>query len=263
LDNNPKIETDVRLVLYQIDQRRDKEAMTASAKVKYKSIVRPLRRQQIENAALKAVLKHGFPGCTLRVVARETKVPLSFAHYYFRDKEDLMRRVAERILARAIERLEQARRSERDPLRAAYAVLQECLIGTTENRSALIAFVEHWAISVRKGRVDRFYTKVHFSFRQVIANALRGAGVEEPDRLALALFGMIVGYATFYWSKPLDAVERTSVLEAAYSMVKRAVRKGKGMVRAVPKTKQADRWRTKSNERERRTEVPPRPGPPQ
>jgi AcrR family transcriptional regulator len=215
--------------------------MTASPKVKYKSIVRPLRRQQIEDAALKAVLKRGFPASTLRVVAREAKVPLSFVHYYFRDKDDLMRCVAERILARAIERLEQARGSERDPLRAAHAVLQECLIGTTENRSALLAFIEHWAISVRKGTVDRFYTKVHDSFRRVIAHALRDAGVREPDRLALALFAMIVGYATFYWSKPLDTAERSSVLEAAYAMVERAVRKGKGIVRAVPKTKRADR----------------------
>jgi AcrR family transcriptional regulator len=213
--------------------------MTAAPKVKYKSIVRQLRREQIQNAALKAVLKHGFPGSTLRVVAREAKVPLSFVHYYFRDKDDLMRCVAERILARAIERLEQARGSERDPLRAAHAVLQECLIGTTENRSALIAFLEHWAISVRKGTVDRFYTKVHDSFRRVIAHALWDAGAQEPDRLALALFAMIVGYATFYWSKPLDTAERTSVLEAAYAMVERAVRKGKGIVRAVPKTKQA------------------------
>jgi AcrR family transcriptional regulator len=227
--------------LSHIDQKRDKEAMSASPKVKYKSIVRQLRRQQIENAALKAVLKRGFPASTLRVVAREAKVPLSFVHYYFRDKDDLMRCVAERILARAIERLEQARDSERDPLRAAHAVLQECLIGTTENRSALIAFVEHWAISVRKGTVDRFYTKVHDSFRRVIARALRDAGAQEPDRLALALFAMIVGYATFYWSKPLDTAERTSVLEAAYAMVERAVRKGKGIVRAVPKTKHADR----------------------
>src|SRR5216684_3958381 len=127
---------------HQIWPGRDKEAMTASPKVKYKSIVRQLRRQQIENAALKAVLKHGFPGSTLRVVAREAKVPLSFAHYYFRDKEDLMRRVAERILARAIERLEQARGSERDPLRAARAFFFLNDTATTENRSALIAFVE-------------------------------------------------------------------------------------------------------------------------
>src|SRR5258705_3362020 len=123
--------------------------MTSSPKVKYKSIVRQLRRQQIENAALKAVLKYGFPGSTLRVVAREAKVPLSFAHYYFRDKEDLMRRVAERILARAIELLEQTRGSERDPLRAAYAVLKECLIGTTENRRARIGFFSRWAFRVR------------------------------------------------------------------------------------------------------------------
>jgi hypothetical protein len=100
----------------------------------------------------------------------------------------------------------------------------------------LIAFLEHWASCVRKGTVDRFYTKVYFSFRRVIADALRNAGVQEPDRLALALFGMIVGYATFYWSKPLDAAERISVLEVAHAMVERAARKGKGIVRAVPTT---------------------------
>ena len=215
--------------------------MSAAPKVKYKTIVRQLRRQQIEDAALKSVLKRGFPASTLRVVAREAKVPLSFVHYYFRDKDDLMRCVAERILARAIERLEEARDGERDPLRAAHAVLEECLIGTTENGSALIAFLEHWASCVRRGTVDRFYTKVFFSFRRVIANALQDAGVQEHGRLALALFGMIVGYATFYWSKPLDAAERTSVLEVAHAMVKRAVRKGKGFVRAVPKAKQVDR----------------------
>jgi hypothetical protein len=75
----------------------------------------------------------------------------------------------------------------------------------------------------------------------VIADALRDAGVQESDRLALALFGMIAGYATLYWSKPLDTAERSSVLEVAYGMVDRAVRKGKGVVRAVPKTRQAGR----------------------
>src|SRR5260370_32159822 len=142
--------------------------MTTSPKVKYKSIVRKLRREQIETAALKSVLKRGFPGSTLRVVAREAKVPLSFLHYYFRDKDDLMRCVAERILARAIERLEQARASEGDPLRAAHAVLQECLMGTTENRSALLAFIEHWASCVRKGTLARFYTTMPFSFHRLL-----------------------------------------------------------------------------------------------
>src|SRR5207302_7884579 len=92
--------------------------------------------QQIENAALKAVLKRGFPASTLRVVAREAKVPLSFVHYYFRDKDELMRCVAERILARAIERLDEARVSERDPLRAARAVRAESLSGNTGDRNS-------------------------------------------------------------------------------------------------------------------------------
>src|SRR5260370_4316262 len=129
--------------------------MTASPKVRYKSIVRPLRRQQIENAALKAVLKRGFPASTLRVVAREAKVPLSFVHYYFRDKDELMRCVAERILARAIERLDEARGSERDPLPAAHAVLEDCLIVATEKRSSLIAFPRPWRSGLRPGTADQ------------------------------------------------------------------------------------------------------------
>jgi len=47
--------------------------MSASPKAKYKSAVRQLRRDQIENAALKSVLKRGFPASTLRVVAREAR----------------------------------------------------------------------------------------------------------------------------------------------------------------------------------------------
>src|SRR2546429_5811057 len=75
---------------HQIWPEREKEAMTASPKVKYKSIVRPLRRQQIEDAALKSVLKRGFPGSTLRVVAGEAKIPLSLLHSLFPTKNRFM-----------------------------------------------------------------------------------------------------------------------------------------------------------------------------
>jgi AcrR family transcriptional regulator len=226
-DNNHNYEALVELAAKQGGP------MSVAARPKRKSIVRELRREQIENAALKAVLKHGFPGSSLRVVAREAKVPLSFLHYYFRDKDDLMRRVAQRILDRAIERLEQARARERDPLRAVEAVLEDYLIHTTENPGAMLAFIEYWANCVRKGTADRFYTKVHFRYRKVIADVLREAHAEAPDRLALSLFAMMAGYATFYWSKPPDPAERVSVLEMARAMVERAVRKSRGVVRAT------------------------------
>lgn len=97
------------------------------------------------------------------VAARKAKVLLSFLLYYFCDKDDLMR--AERILARAIERLEPAMPAS-DPLRAADAVLEECPIGTTENGSALIAFLGHWASCVRKGTGGSF---LHESVLQLFA----------------------------------------------------------------------------------------------
>ena len=58
---------------------------------------RQLRRDEIESAAMRSILKHGFPECSLRTVAKEAGLPLSILHYYYRDKNELMAHAARRI----------------------------------------------------------------------------------------------------------------------------------------------------------------------
>lgn len=192
-----------------------------------------MRREQIEAAALQSVLKHGFPGSSLRVVAKEARVPLSILHYYFKDKDELMHSVVQRLFEDGFTRLKDVRAHEQEPLRRIEALLEEYVMRTTDHWQSTIAIIEYWAACVRSGTVDRFYTQLHFRLRELLGEALREAGADDPDGLALALLGMMVGYATFYQTKPADPAERTRFLEFARGMVRRAVTRGASRVRLI------------------------------
>jgi AcrR family transcriptional regulator len=200
---------------------------------RFKAETRRMRREQIEAAALQSVLKHGFPGSSLRVVAREAKVPLSILHYYFKDKDDLMHSVVARLFEDGMERLRSVRAREHDPRRRIEALLEEYVMRTTNNWRSTIAIIEYWAACVRSGTVERFYTQLHFRLRELLAEALREAGAPDADVLALALLGMMVGYATFYQTKPADPVEREQLLDFARVMVRRAVGRSRREMRLV------------------------------
>jgi len=204
---------------------------------RFKAETRRMRREQIEAAALQSVLKHGFPGSSLRVVAREAKVPLSILHYYFKDKDDLMHSVVARLFEDGMERLKNVRAREHDPLRRIEALLEEYVMRTTDDWRSTIAIIEYWAACVRSGTVERFYTQLHFRLRELLAEALREAGAPDADVLALALLGMMVGYATFYQTKPADPMEREQLLDFARVMVRRAVRRSRrGMQLVRPRS---------------------------
>ena len=200
---------------------------------KFKEETRRMRREQIEEAALQSVLKHGFPGSSLRVVAKEAKVPLSILHYYFKDKDELMHSVVQRLFEDGFARLKEVRAHERDPLRRIEALLEEYVMRTTDHWRSTIAIIEYWAACVREGTVDRFYTRLHFSLRDLLGEALQEAGAPDADGLALALLGMMVGYATFYQTKPADPAERKRFLDFARGMVRRAVKRKASRVRLV------------------------------
>ncbi len=205
----------------------------AAAARRRKSVARQLRREQIEAAALKSVLKHGFPESSLRIVAREAAVPLSILHYYFHDKDELMRAVVQRMFENTMARLSEVGARESDHLKRVEALLEAYVMRTTDYWQSSLAFIEYWAACVRKRTVDRFYTQLHFRLRGLLVDALREAGAEDADELALALLGMMVGYATFYQSKPADPAERERFLEFARRTVRRAVARGPRKVRVV------------------------------
>ncbi|MGO9454992.1 MAG: TetR/AcrR family transcriptional regulator [Candidatus Binataceae bacterium] len=184
-------------------------------------------------AALRVVCKRGFPATSLRLVAKEAKVPLSILHYYFKDKNELMQCVMQRLFDGMLRVLDHIRASEPDPVKRIDRLLETYLTRTTEEWQASLAFIEYWAECVRAGTVEKFYTQVQFRYSEPIAEALRNAGAEDPEGHARALLALMTGYDTFYWSKPADPTERAQFLEFARALVRRAIAHGRAKVRLV------------------------------
>ena len=210
--------------------------MPRYANSKLKAAVHQIRREEIEAAALRIVCKKGFPASSLRLVAREAKVPLSILHYYFKDKNELMQCVVQRLFDGLLRVLTQIRNSEPDPVKRVERLLETYLTRTTEEWQASLAFIEYWAACVRAGTVNRFYTQVQFRYSEPMAEALGDAGAEDPKGLALALLALMTGYDTFYWSKPADPAERARFLEFAQTMVRHAIAHGRAKLRLVRRT---------------------------
>ncbi len=207
--------------------------MPRYANSKLKAAVHQIRREEIELAALRVVCKRGFPATSLRLVAKEAKVPLSILHYYFKDKNELMQCVMQRLFDGMLRVLDHIRASEPDPVKRIDRLLETYLTRTTEEWQASLAFIEYWAECVRAGTVEKFYTQVQFRYSEPIAEALRNAGAEDPEGHARALLALMTGYDTFYWSKPADPTERAQFLEFARALVRRAIAHGRAKVRLV------------------------------
>src|SRR5262249_28767346 len=215
--------------------------MPRYANSKLKAAVHQIRREEIESAALRIVCRKGFPAASLRLVAREARVPLSILHYYFKDKNELMQCVVQRLFDGLLHVLTKIRDSEPDPVRRIERLLETYLTRTTEEWQASLAFIEYWAACVRAGTVNKFYTQVQFRYSEPMAEALREAGAEDPEGLARALLAMMTGYDTFYWSKPADPEERARFLEFTRSMVRRGIGRGHSKLKILRRERPKDK----------------------
>jgi AcrR family transcriptional regulator len=215
--------------------------MPKYANSRLKAAVHQIRREEIESAALRVVCKHGFPASSLRMVARQAKVPLSILHYYFKDKDELMQCVVRRLFDGMLRAFDRIRASEPDPVKRIERLLETYLTRSTEEWQASLAFIEYWAACVRAGTVEKFYAQVQFRYSEPMAEALREAGAEDPEQLARALLALMTGYDTFYWSKPADIQERSRFLEFARTMVRRAIARGRSRVKLVGRNRRKDK----------------------
>jgi AcrR family transcriptional regulator len=215
--------------------------MPRYANSRLKAAVHKIRREEIESAALRVVCKHGFPASSLRMVARQARVPLSILHYYFKDKDELVQCVVQRLFDGMLRAFDHIRAMEPNPARRIERLLETYLTRSTEEWQASLAFIEYWAACVRAGTVDKFYAQVQFRYSEPMAEALREAGAEGPEELARALLALMTGYDTFYWSKPADPEERSRFLEFARTMVRRAIARGHSKVKVIRSARPKDR----------------------
>lgn len=85
-----------------------------------------VKRQLLIDAALTVVARDGVAAATTRRIAEEAGLPLGTVHYWFADKDDLLREVISVMLSRVSEASNTVAQAGGDPLarlRAAFAVV--------------------------------------------------------------------------------------------------------------------------------------------
>jgi AcrR family transcriptional regulator len=209
------------------------------AGLRARSAIQRFRREEIETAALRTVLRRGFPATSLRTVAKEAGLPLGVIHYYFKNRDDLMRRVASRIYNTMIAEMKAVRARYRDPTRRIDALLETWLVGATEDWRASLAYIEYWASCVRAGTVDRLYSRMLAGFRAMLAETLADAGARDAHETSLRVLAVLSGYAMFYRTKPADPDERERILNFAREIARRTIARGRSTMRVIARGKSA------------------------
>src|SRR5262245_64925337 len=85
--------------------------------------MRPLRRQQLIDAAIASIHEHGYSSATVARIARKAGVSTGIVHHYFTDKTDLlastMRALLDSLRREAVMRMQSAR----TPIERIYAII--------------------------------------------------------------------------------------------------------------------------------------------
>ena len=170
--------------------------------------MKPIRRQQLIDAAIASIHEHGFSSATVARIARKAGVSTGIVHHYFADKNDLlaatMRAMLDILRREAIERM----RVARSPVERIYAIIHasygDAQFGE-EVFSAWLALYGNARDSQKLQRILRIYHKRLHS--NLVYNLIPLIGRARAHEVALGIGALIDGLWLRYalTGRPVDA----------------------------------------------------------
>ena len=145
----------------------------------------PDKAEQILNAAYTVVARQGFTRATISEIADEAEMSRGLLHYYFKNKEDIMARVAgvsSTVSLGLIDGLFQGDCSP-EALAGRYCAALESITGG--DRDFISVMIESWSVSRRSEAVRSVVLDNYRRFRERIAGEL--ARLEEQGKVFLLL----------------------------------------------------------------------------
>ncbi|MDY7105124.1 MAG: TetR family transcriptional regulator [Actinomycetota bacterium] len=174
------------------------------------------RRTELADAAIRTLAAEGMRGLTHRAVDRTAGVSEGSSSYYFRTRRALVDAAVDRLLALELAELEHAgaqqdERSRGDGTGAeALVAAAEDLahLWLTDGRDRLAARYELSLEGMRRPELRARLAVAATSVRATVADQLRAAGVEEPERTAADLVagvdGLLFAHITAGGGPPTD-----------------------------------------------------------
>lgn len=184
--------------------------------------VEALRRKQILASTCKVVAKRGVAALRISDVAKEAGFSTGTIHYYFDDKETLLRAAFSYNVRHSIERRKDLLVSNTDTLEKLIAYTDSYLPKERETLRAWRVWAEFWAMSIRdaelQGVIDIFDVDWRASTSTIIRQGQAEGRVREGDPLLYTnmLIAMIDGLAiqVLAKSKEMDLKTMRDTLHA-------------------------------------------------
>jgi AcrR family transcriptional regulator len=163
--------------------------------------VEALRREQILASTCKVVSKRGVASLRISDVAKEAGFSTGTIHYYFADKENLLREAFAYNVRNSIARRKDLLASTTDPLTLLVKYVDSYLPDNRETLRAWRVWAEFWAISIRDTELQSVIDVLDVDWRTVTSRIIRQGQAEgvfrsgDPLQLTNMLVAMIDGLA--------------------------------------------------------------------
>lgn len=174
------------------------------------------KAEKIIDSALELLKNEGDHGVTMRQVAQRSEMSLSNAQYYFKNKDELLKAMADRYFGICIEEIRghTAITAQGDIRAELSEMLMEFLKHGLEISEMCRIFREYWAIATRNEVIEQYLTDYYKSMTQALARNLEPAAANPAgvDKAVSLIIPYVEGYTITAKALPIDIEEANKML---------------------------------------------------
>lgn len=188
------------------------------------------KAEKIVDCALMLLKTAGDHGVTMRQVAQRSDMSLSNVQYYFKNKDELLKAMADRYFGLCIQDIQdQVGLTEQGDIEAELsAMLLEYLKHGLEISEMCRIFREYWAIATRNEAIDHYLTDYYKRMIEALSQKLEPAAAS-PESLTHAvslIIPYVEGYTITSRALPVDIEQANRMLVTLVMSVLRPGLKG-------------------------------------
>ena len=176
---------------------------------------RTVKAEKVIDRALVLLRTEGDRGVTMRRVAQDADMSLSNVQYYFKNKDALLKAMADRYFYRCLEDIEEEPviSAEGDVKAALGQMLERFLAHGLEVSDMCRVFREYWALAARNAEIEAYLVSYYRDLAKVFKEKLRPLAVDERalDEAVSMFIPLVEGYSITCPALPCGIREMTEL----------------------------------------------------
>ena len=178
---------------------------------------RSAKAERVIDCAMALLRNEGDRGVTMRRVAQDAGMSLSNVQYYFKNKDALLKAMADRYFYQCLEDIEgeQFLFETGDTKAALRLVIRNFLAHGLEVSDMCRVFREYWALATRNAEIEDYLVNYYSRLAAVLKEKLRPLAVDELalDEAVSMFIPVVEGYSITCPALPID-IDRMTELTA-------------------------------------------------